>query len=51
LVTGFVDFMLEKFISNCNVVLSGGTASASHKIGVLSLGWAMLKSLIKRRFG
>jgi aerobic carbon-monoxide dehydrogenase small subunit len=51
LVTGFVDFLLEKFISNCNAVLSGGTASASHKIGALSLGWAMLKSLIKRRFG
>lgn len=51
LVTGFVDFLLEKFISNCNAVLSGGTASASPKIGVLSLGWVMLKSLIKRRFG
>ena len=51
LVTGFVDFLLEKFISNCDAVLSGGTASASHKIGVFSLGWAMLKSLIKRRSG
>lgn len=49
LVTGFVDFLLEKFISNCNAVLSGGTASSSHKIGVFSLGWAVLKSLIKRR--
>ncbi|MDG1406728.1 MAG: 2Fe-2S iron-sulfur cluster-binding protein [Octadecabacter sp.] len=49
LVTGFVDFLLEKFISNCNAVLSGGTASSSHKIGVFSLGWAMLKSFIKRR--
>lgn len=47
LVTGFVDFLLEKFISNCNAVLSGGTASASQKIGVFSLGWAMLKSLMK----
>ena len=49
LVTGFVDFLLEKFISNCNAVLSGGTVSTSHKIGVISLGWAVIKSFIKRR--
>lgn len=48
LVTGFVDFLLEKFILNCNSVLSGGEASASHKIGLLSLGWAVLKSLFNR---
>ena len=49
LVTGFVDFLLEKFISNCNAVLSGGTVSTSHKIGVISLGWAVIKSFVKRR--
>lgn len=49
LVTGFVDFLLEKFILNCDAVLSGGEATASHKIGLFSLGWAVLKSLFKRR--
>lgn len=48
LVTGFVDFLLEKFIANCNAVLSGGTASASHKIGVFALVWAVLRSVFKR---
>lgn len=48
LVTGFVDFLLEKFIANCNAVLSGGTASASHKIGAFALVWAVLKSFFKR---
>lgn len=47
LVTGFVDYLLEKFISNCDAVLSGGTATESHKIGIFSLMWAVLKSLIK----
>lgn len=49
LVTGFVDFLLEKFISNCNAVLSGGMASASHKIGFFALSYALLKSFFKRR--
>jgi len=49
LVTGFVDFLLGKFIQNCNAVLSGGAASASHKIGLVSLAWAILKSLFKRK--
>lgn len=48
LVTGFVDFLLEKFISNCNSVLSGGEASASHNIGAFSLGWAIVKSFFRR---
>jgi carbon-monoxide dehydrogenase small subunit len=49
LVTGFVDFLLEKLIANCNAVLSGGTASASHKIGFFALSWAVLKSIFRRR--
>ena len=43
LVTGFVDFILGRFIANCRAVLSGGTASASHRIGVFALGWAVLR--------
>jgi aerobic carbon-monoxide dehydrogenase small subunit len=49
LVTGFIDFLLDKFIANCDAILSGGEASASHKIGLFALGWAIIRSLLKGR--
>jgi carbon-monoxide dehydrogenase small subunit len=45
LVTGFVDFILEKFVDNCNAVLSGGSADATHKLSVFALGRAIVKSV------
>lgn len=50
LVTGFVDFILGRFIANCRAVLGGGTASASHRIGVFALGWAMLRGIFASVF-
>jgi len=50
LVTGFVDFILGRFIANCRAVLSGETASASHRIGVFALGWAMLRGIFASLF-
>ncbi|MCL6286072.1 2Fe-2S iron-sulfur cluster-binding protein [Ruegeria sp. 2012CJ41-6] len=49
LVTGFVDFLLQRFVANCNSVLSGGTATSEHKIGAFSLAVAVIKSWFKRR--
>lgn len=53
LVTGFVDFLLERFIANCRSVLSGGAANAAGRIGAFSLGLALLRAkirgLLKRR--
>ena len=48
LVTGFVDFLLERFVENCNSVLSGGIATSNHKLGAFSLALAMIKSWFKR---
>ncbi len=48
LVTGFVDFLLQRFVANCNSVLSGGTASSDHKISAFSLILAVIKSWFKR---
>lgn len=50
LVTGFVDFILGRFIANCRAVLGGGTASASQRIGVLALGWTMLRGIFASLF-
>jgi len=45
-----VDFILGRFIANCRAVLSGETASASHRIGVFALGWAMLRGIFASLF-
>lgn len=49
LVTGFVDFLLQKFVANCNTVLSGGTASTDSKINAFALVFAVIKSWFRRR--
>lgn len=50
LVTGFVDFILGRFIANCRAVLAGGTASASNRIGAFALGWAMVRGFFASVF-
>jgi len=50
LVTGFVDFILRRFIANCRTVLAGGTATASHRIGVFALGWSMMRGIFASVF-
>lgn len=50
LVTGFVDFILGRFIANCRAVLGGKMASSSHRIGVLALSWAMLRGIFGSLF-
>ncbi len=47
LVTGFVDFLLQSFIANCNSVLSGDAIKAEHKIGAFSLALAVIKAWFK----
>lgn len=49
LVTGFVDFLLDRFVANCNSLLSGGEVTSGHKIGFFALAFAVLKSLVLRR--
>ena len=51
LVAGFADFLLQRFIANCNVVLAGGTAGTSNRIGVFTLILGVLKAYFRRRAG
>jgi carbon-monoxide dehydrogenase small subunit len=48
LVTGFVDFLLQRFVANCNSVLTGGTAATDHRMGALSVIFAIIKSWFHR---
>ncbi|MCY4151188.1 MAG: 2Fe-2S iron-sulfur cluster-binding protein [Aestuariivita sp.] len=48
LVTGFADFLLQRFVANCNSVLSGGFTRPEHKIGAFSLAFAVIKAWFKR---
>ncbi|GLT12217.1 2Fe-2S iron-sulfur cluster-binding protein [Sulfitobacter porphyrae] len=48
LVTGFVDFLLQRFVANCNAVLSGGTAATDHRMGAFSVIFAIMKSWFRR---
>ena len=48
LVTGFVDFLLQRFVRNCDAVLSGKTENISHKVGAFSVFWAVVRLWFKR---
>ena len=48
LVTGFVDFLMERFVANCHSVLSGGSTQGSHRIGIFELAFAIIKSFFRR---
>ncbi|MCY4241040.1 MAG: 2Fe-2S iron-sulfur cluster-binding protein [Rhodobacter sp.] len=51
LVTGFVDYLLTRFTSNCEAVLSGGKATEALQLSVLSLAWSVLRSRLRKLFG
>ncbi len=49
LVTGFVDYILGQFASNCDAVLSGGEAGPARRLSVLAMLWAVLKARFRRK--
>jgi carbon-monoxide dehydrogenase small subunit len=49
LVTGFVDFLLQRFVRNCDAMLSGKAENVSNGVGVFSVLWAVVRSWFKRR--
>ena len=51
LVRGFVDYLLIRFISNCESVLSGGKAAEAPQLSVLGLAWSALKNRLRMLFG
>ena len=51
LVTGFVDYLLAQFTSNCEAVLSGGKATEARQLSVLDLAWSVLKGRLRTLFG
>ena len=50
LVTGFVDYLLTQFISNCEAVLSGGKAAEARQLSVLGLVGTVLKNRLRSLF-
>ena len=51
LVTGFVDYLLNQFTSNCEAVLSGGKPTEARQLSILSIAWSMLKDRLRKLFG
>ncbi|MFV0492565.1 MAG: 2Fe-2S iron-sulfur cluster-binding protein [Pseudorhodobacter sp.] len=49
LVTGFIDYILGQFVTNCNAVLAGGTAAPSSRLSLFAMLWAVLKARFGRR--
>ena len=53
LVAGFVDYLLTRFISNCEAVLSGSKVMETRQLSVLDPVWSVLKNrlrlLLRRR--
>ena len=50
LVTGFVDYLLTRFISNCEAVLSGGKSTETRQLSIPGLAWTVLKNRLRLLF-
>ena len=51
LVSGFLDYLLTQFVSNCEATLSGGSAAEARQLSVLGLASYMLKRWLRALFG